>query len=98
MSIQGVLDELRAIDAQLSKVQKEIPQVGAAFLIRSLDGIFKDDIGIAVGDLAYLRVTAGRVGQFNDNGMLNNITPGTQVSYKVLHAGVWTNEAVEAFP
>lgn len=89
--------ELEDLKTQLEKVRGEMLQPGATFVITGLSGIFADDQGIQVGDLAHLQVLVGRVGQINTDGMLNDIAPGTRVAYYVLHNGVGTNVVVEEF-
>ena len=94
-------DELNAVRAQLVKSQAELNAVlhppERTFVITALNGVFADDSGIAVGDVAHITVVRGRVGQLGTSGIWGDIAPGTIVEYYVTHAGVNSDKGVEAF-
>jgi len=62
-----------------------------------LGGIFANDTGISIGDIAVVQVLSGRVGLMGTDGIFNDIEPGTVVEYYVIHDGVQTNKAQETF-
>lgn len=93
--------ELTAVNAQLTKVQAELLAAQnpkeLAFTITGLQGVFADDVQVAVGDMAHVVLVRGSVGELNSNGIWNNIKPGTIVEYWVTRGTASTYKAIEAF-